>query len=174
VSKPPEHRQGVGHDIQVYGIGAVAVQIMAAYSTDAFVMAYLRFAARYGHPLKLLPDEGSQLMKACKEMEYSWIDVKKTLNQEFCVGFEYDAAPVGGHSQHGVVELSIPEIKKLFDVVFTSVKYKLDVLSYESAFAFVADKLNNFPICTGANFKDLGELDLLTSTPNHLILGRNN
>ncbi len=73
-----------------------------------------------------------------------------------------------------MVELSIAEIKKLFDVVFTSVKYKLDVLSYESAFAFVADKLNNFTICTGANFKDLGELDLLTSTPNHLILGSNN
>jgi hypothetical protein len=62
----------VGHDVQVYGIGAVAVHVMAAYSTDAFVMAYFRFAARYGHPLKLLPDDGSQLLKACKEMDYSW------------------------------------------------------------------------------------------------------
>jgi hypothetical protein len=39
--------------------GAVAVHVMAAYSTDAFVMEYLRFAARYGHPLKLL------LMRGC-------------------------------------------------------------------------------------------------------------
>ncbi len=102
--------------VKVWGVvfkctatGAVAVHVMAAYSTDAFVMAYLRFASRYGHPLKLLPDEGSQLMKACREMEYSWFDVKRTLNQEFCVGFEYDAAPAGGHNQHGAVERSIQE-----------------------------------------------------------------
>jgi hypothetical protein len=145
---------------------------MAAYSTDAFVKAYLRFAARYGHPLKLLPDEGSQLMKACREMEYSWIDVKRTLNQEFYVGSEHDAAPVGGHNQHGAVECSIQEIKKLFDTVFSSLKYKLDILSYESAFAFVSNDLNNMPVCVGANFKDLSELDILT--PNRLILGRNN
>jgi hypothetical protein len=98
--------------------GAIAVHVIAAYSTDAFVMAY--FAARYNHPLKLLPDEGSQLMKACKEMEYSWIDMKKTLDQEFAIGFKYDAAPVDGHSQHGMVERSIAEVKKLFNIVFQS------------------------------------------------------
>jgi hypothetical protein len=152
--------------------GVVAVHIMAAYSTDAFVMTYLRFAARYGHPLKLLPEEGSQLVKACREMEYSWIDVKRTLNQEFCVGFDFDAAPVGGHNQHGAVERSIREIRKLFDVVFLSPKYKLNFLSYKSAFCFIANELNNLPLCVGANFKDLSELDILT--PKRLLLGRNN
>ncbi len=98
--------------------------------------------------------------------------MKQTLNQEFCVGFEHDAAPVGGHNQHGAVERSIQEIKKHFDAVFLSVKYKLDILSYESAFAFVSNDLNNMPLCVGANFKDLSELDILT--PNRLILGRNN
>ncbi len=147
--------------------GAVALHVMAAYSTDAFVMGYLRFATRYGHPLKLLPDKGLQLVKACREMEYSWIDVKKTLSQEFCVGFEFDAAPVGGHNQHGAIEHSIQEIRKLFDTVFLSPKYKLDVLSYESCFAFIANDLNNLPLCLGTNFKDLSELDLLT--PNRLL-----
>jgi hypothetical protein len=36
----------------------------------------------------------------------------------------------------------------------------------------IANDLNNIPICLGSNFKDLGELDLLT--PNRLLLGRNN
>jgi hypothetical protein len=38
--------------------GAVAVYVMASYSTDAFIMAYIRFASRYSHPLKLLPGRG--------------------------------------------------------------------------------------------------------------------
>jgi hypothetical protein len=152
--------------------GGVAVYVMASYSTDAFIMAYIRFAARYGHPLKLLPDEGSQFLKACKDMQYSWIDVKRTLNQEYKVGFDFAAAPVGGHNQHGAVERSIREIRKLFDVVFLCPKYKLDILSFESAFCYVSNELNNFPICQTGDFKDLSELDVLT--PNRLILGRNN
>jgi hypothetical protein len=48
----------------------------------------------------------------------------------------------------------------------------MDILSFESAFCYVANELNNLPICVGANFKDLSELDILT--PNRLLLGRNN
>ncbi len=135
-------------------------------------MAFIRFAARYGHPLKLLPEEGSQLLKVCKDMQYSWIDLKRTLNQEYKVGFDFAAAPVGGHDQHGTVKRSIREIRKLFDIVFLCPKYELDLLSFESAFCFVSNELNNFPICQAPDFKDLSELDVLT--PNRLILGRNN
>ncbi len=102
-------------------------------------------------------------------MQYSWIDVKRTLNQEYKVGFDFAAAPVGGHNQHGAVERSIREIRKLFDVVFLCPKYKLDILSFESAFCYVSNELN---ICQTGDFKDLSELDVLT--PNRLILGRNN
>jgi hypothetical protein len=105
-------------------------------------------------------------------MQYSWIDVKRTLAQEYKVGFDYAAAPVGGHNQHGAVERSIREIRKLFDIVFLCPKYKLDVLSFESAFAYVSNDINNFPICQSPGFKDLAELDILT--PNRLLLGRNN
>ncbi len=48
-------------------------------------------------------------------------------------------------------------------------KYKLDILSYEWAFSFVANDINNFPICTGANFTDLSELDLLRTAPPGLL-----
>ncbi len=48
----------------------------------------------------------------------------------------------------------------------------MDILSFESAFCYVSNELNNLPICIGANFKDLSELDVLT--PNRILLGRNN
>ena len=152
--------------------GAICVHVMTEYSTDAFLMAYMRFSSRFGHPLKLLPDEGSQLIKACKDTNYSWIDITRSINAEFGVGFDYDAAPVGGHNVHGLVERSIREIRRLFDVLFKSPKYKLDILSYETCFSTICNCLNNMPICLGPGFKDLVELDLLT--PNRLILGRNN
>ncbi len=48
----------------------------------------------------------------------------------------------------------------------------MDILSFESAFCYVSNELNNLPVRLGANFKDLSELDVLT--PNRLLLGRNN
>ncbi len=43
--------------------------------------------------MKLFLDEGSQLLKACKEMEISWVDVSKDLNSRYQVGVELEACP---------------------------------------------------------------------------------
>jgi hypothetical protein len=163
--------------VKVWGVvfkdpasGAVFVHAMQKYDTSAFVQAYTRFAARFGHPKKLFPDEGSQLIKACSSMELSWIDVSKTLNSKYGVGVEFEACPVGGHNYHGQVERSIREIKKLFDTVYKGVK--LDLLGFETAFAFLSNELNNLPLCLGNKYRDLDNLDLIT--PNRLIQGRAN
>ena len=150
--------------------GAVFVHAMAKCDTSAFVQAYTRFAARFCHPRKLYPDEGSQLLKACSEMKISWVDVSHTLNSQYQVGVEFDPCPVGGHNYHGQVERSIREIKKLFTSVYRGVK--LDILGYETAFAWVSNELNNLPICLGTRYKNMDNLDLIT--PNRLIQGRSN
>ena len=150
--------------------GAVFVHAMAKCDTSAFVQAYTRFAARFCHPRKLYPDEGSQLLKACSEMQISWVDVSYTLNSQYQVGVEFDPCPVGGHNYHGQVERSIQEVKKLFIAVYRGVK--LDVLGFETAFAWVSNELNNLPICLGSRYKNMDNLDLIT--PNRLIQGRAN
>jgi len=163
--------------VKVWGVvfkdpasGAVFVHAMPKCDTEAFVAAYTRFAARFCHPMKLYPDEGSQLLKACKEMEISWVDVSTTLNARHQVGVEFEPCPVGGHNYHGQVERSIREIKKLFDTVYKGMK--LDIMGYETAFAWISNELNNLPLCLGSKFADLDNLDLLT--PNRLIHGRSN
>jgi hypothetical protein len=50
--------------------------------------------------MKLFPDEGSQLLKTCKEMEISWVDASKDLNSRYQVGVKFTACPVGGHNTH--------------------------------------------------------------------------
>ena len=62
---------------------------MQHYSTPAFLQAYTRFAARYGHPTELRINEGSQLMSACKNMEISIVDIKDNLTAKHQVGVKF-------------------------------------------------------------------------------------
>ena len=163
--------------VKVWGVvfkdpatGAIAVYCMPGYSTECFMQAYTRFAAKHGHPNKLFIDQGSQLVKAAEEMELVIVDVQHQLESKFQVGIEYQVCPVTGHSHHGLVERSIREVKKLFDMIYNPLK--LDIMSYETAFHFIANELNNLPFGLGSKSEDLGSLDLLT--PNRLLLGRNN
>ena len=163
--------------VEVWGVvfkdpttSAVAVHAMQGYDTPSFLQAYTRFASRHGHPAKLFIDEGSQLLKACKKMELSLVDITNTLNSKHQVGIDFEACPVGGHNVQGVVERSIKEIKKLFKLMFSGLK--MDIVSYETAFAYIANELNNLPICLGSKTDDLDHLDLIT--PSRLLLGRNN
>ena len=163
--------------IKVWGVvfkdtasGAIFVLAMDKCDTEAFILAYTRFAARFCHPVKLFPDEGSQLLKACAEMQISWVNVAETLNSRYQVGVEFDSCPVGGHNYHGQVERSIKEVKKLFHTVYKGVK--LDIMGYETAFAWISNELNNLPLCLGSKYRDLDSLDLIT--PNRLIHGRAN
>ena len=163
--------------VKVWGVvfkdpasGAVFVHAMAKCDTSAFIQAYTRFAARFCHPMKLFPDEGSQLLRACGEMEIDWVDVSHTLNSKHQVGVESSPCPVGGHNFHGQVERSIREIKKLLATVYKGVK--LDILSFETAFAWISNELNNLPTCLGSRYRNLDNLDLIT--PNRLIHGRAN
>jgi hypothetical protein len=163
--------------VKVWGVifkdpasGAVFVHAMSKCDTSAFIQAYTRFAARFCHPKKLFPDEGSQLLKACQEMEISWVDVSFTLNSMYKVGVEFTPCPVGGHNFHGQVERSIREVKKLFETVYKGVK--LDLLGFETAFAWISNELNNLPLCLGSRYKNLEMLDLIT--PNRLVHGRAN
>ena len=149
---------------------AVWVTTMAKYDTPSFLMAYTRFTSRFGHPAKLYIDEGSQLVKGCKEMQFNWIDVASSLNATHGTGIDFSTCPVGGHNVHGQVERSILEIKRLFFNVYSGLK--LDILSYETAFAWISNELNNLPICLGSKYINLEHADLIT--PSRLILGRNN
>ena len=149
---------------------AVMVHVMQKYSTDAFLQAFSRFGDRYGYPHKLYIDAGSQLVSACKNTELNWVDVSTALARKSKTGIDFETCPVGGHNAHGAVERSIKEIKKLFLTCFGGLK--LDILSYETAFSFVSNDLNNMPLCIGSKYENLDHIDLIT--PNRLTLGRNN
>jgi len=149
---------------------AISVHVVQRYDTAAFLQAYTRFVSRYGHPFKLFIDEGSQLLKGCKEMKYDLTDLTNTINSKHNVGIVYETCPVGGHNVHGIVERAVKEVRSVFERVYAGLR--LDILSYETAFAWTSAELNNLPICLGSAYKNLDHTDLIT--PSRLLIGRNN
>jgi hypothetical protein len=141
---------------------------MTSYSTDSFIDCYTRFSSRYGHPSYIQIDEGSQLMAAMKKMEISLVDITNTLSTKYSVGIRHSACPVGAHNVQGVVERSIRCVRSLLTKVYKGIR--MDVMAYESGFAWIAAALNNLPICLGSRTHNLDHLDIIT--PSRLILGR--
>ena len=148
--------------------GAVDIRLMEDYTTDSFVLAFIRFSCRFGYPKWVLPDEGSQLVKGCKDMEYSFIDAQHRLSLEY--GVEYTACPVGAHYVHGKVERKIQHVKKSLDICTRN--ERLSTIQWESLMQQIANSVNNAPIGVKNKVENLENLDILT--PNRLLLGRNN
>ena len=148
--------------------GAVDIRVMEDYSTDFFISGFIRFSCRFGYPKFLLPDSGSQLVKGCEDMTYSFTDVKQNLFTDY--GTEFTPCPVGAHYVHGKVERKIQEVKK--SVAIRIHNERLSILQWETLMQQIANSINNHPIGLRYFSYDLDNLDLIT--PNRLILGRNN
>ena len=150
--------------------GAISVHTMSNYSADAFVTAFTRFAHIRGFPAKIFIDPGSQLKSACEGIEISIADITNTINGKYGTGIIHEVSPTAAHNYQGCVERSIKEVKKIFKMTFDGLK--MDVLHYETAFSYVANEINNLPICMKSRVSDLGNVDLIT--PSRLLHGRNN
>ena len=128
---------------------------MDDYSTSAFLLAFIRFSSVYGYPKYLLPDEGSQLIKGCKTMQISFVDIQHKLNIEY--GIQFESCPVGGH-MHGKVERKIRQVQ--------------ESMKWETLGDQIANNVNNPPLASINVSAELEHLDILT--PDRLLLGRNN
>ena len=148
--------------------GAIDIRVMDDYSTESVVLAFIRFSCRFGYPKYVLPDAGSQLIKSCQDMRYSYTDLKQKLSTDY--GVQFTPCPVGAHYVHGKVERKIREVKKSINTHVQN--ERLSVLQWESLMQQIANSINNLPIGLNNKTEDLENLDLIT--PNRLILGRNN
>ena len=148
--------------------GAVDCKVMEDYSTNAFVLAFIRFSCRNGYPMKLLTDSGSQLIKGCADMILNFSSLKNKLSIEYGVSFE--KCPVGAHYYHGKVERKIRQIQSSMKKELCH--HRLSIIQWETLGHQVSNSINNLPIGLGNKVDSLENLDILT--PNRLLLGRNN
>ena len=52
--------------------GVGDIKVMEDYSTTSFFLGFIRFACKVGYPKMLMPDEGNQLIKGCKDMQINF------------------------------------------------------------------------------------------------------
>ena len=149
--------------------GAVNIKVMENYSTNAFLLGFIRFSCCVGYPKMLLPDEGSQLVKGCKEIQLTFCDIKHRLNTEY--GIEFETCPVGGHNMHGKVERKIQHVKSAMSNKQLE-NERLSVIQWETIGDQIANCVNDTPLALKHITQDVEQMDLLT--PNRLMLGRNN
>ena len=89
-----------------------------------------------------MPDAGSQLLKTCEDMRYSFTDVKQKLAFEYDV--DYSPCPVGAHYVHGKVERKIQEVKKSVNICVQN--ERLSHIQWETLMHQIANSINNLPI----------------------------
>ena len=120
----------------------------------------LAFTCRFGYLKRLLPDEGSQLVKACKNMIISFSTIQHKLEVE-------NEVELGAHYVHGKVERKIQQIKRSFLKELDN--RRLSVMQWETLGLQIANSINNLPIGIQNKTEDIENLDI--PTPNRLILG---
>ena len=146
---------------------AVKIKSMDDYTTTSFIQATTRFAADHGFPKRIMCDEGSQLIKGCKEMKLNLLDLQHQLSRS---RVDFQVCPVQGHNMNGKVERKIREINNSIEKTLQN--QRLSMLQWETLAASIANQINNLPLAIGDVIGDLECLDLIT--PNRLMLGRNN
>ena len=147
---------------------AVDCRIMESYDTESFILAFVRFSCRFGYPKLLMPDEGSQLVRGCKDMVMSFADIAQKLSIEY--GVEFRPCPVAAHYMHGKVERKIQHVKRSLEKTLHN--DRISILQWETLVQQISNSINNLPIGLGNKSDSLEHLDVIT--PNRLILGRNN
>ena len=145
----------------------INIKVMEDSGTAAFVKSFIRFSCEVGYSQKLLPDEGSQLVKGCEAMQLCFKDIKDQLYQDHAV--EFKTCPVGGHNMHGRVERKIRQVKESLK---TMIEMKCSVLEWETLGYQIAICINDLPIASRNTSAELETVELIT--PNRLRLGRNN
>ena len=125
--------------------GAIDIRAMEDYSIDSVVAAYIRLACRYGYLKYVLPDAGSQLVKSCEDMKYSFTDTKNRLFTEYDVDFR--TCPV-----HGKVERKIKEVKK--SVQINVKNERLSLIQWETLMHQISNSINN--VCFDNGMLSLG------------------
>ena len=100
-------------------------------------------------------DEGSQLVKGCKEMNLNLLDLQHQLIK---TKVDFQVCPVQGHNMKGKVERKIQEINHSIEKSLNN--QRLSILQWETLTASIANQINNLPLAIGDVTGDFECLDL--------------
>ena len=148
--------------------GAVHLDVVSDYSTNAVLMSLRRFGSLRGWPGVLQSDPGSQLESASGKLENWW----STFGESLCTlagskNFEWKLSPADSPWRQGKAERRIGVVKKLIRLSVGDTR--LSPLELQTILMEICNICNERPIGLSKPRED-GSYTVLT--PNHLLLGR--
>ena len=148
--------------------GAVHLDVVSDYSTNAVLMSLRRFGCIRGWPGVIQSDPGSQLESASGKLENWWLSFGKSLGTlAGSKNFEWKLSPADSPWRQGKAERRIGVVKKLLRLSVGDTR--LSPLEFQTVLMEVANICNERPIGLSKP-RDDGSYTVLT--PNHLLLGR--
>ena len=148
--------------------GAVYIDILQDYSTNAVVTTLRRFGSLRGWPGVICSDPGSQLVSASGKLDSWWKDMEDSL-RTFGSGknFKWEVSPPDSSWRQGKAERRIGIVKKLINLSVGD--SRLTPVELQTVFMEMADICNERPIGLSKPRED-GTYFLIT--PNQLLMGR--
>ncbi|XP_045487974.1 uncharacterized protein LOC123689933 [Pieris rapae] len=146
---------------------AVHIEIVPSLTTDSTIMALRRFAARRGMPKVIYSDNGTNFVKANKEIQTAIAELKKeeVVTEAEKVGVQWKFIPPGAPNMGGAWERLVRSIKVALDVTLKERIPREEVL--HTLLLEAEHMVNSRPI---TNLADNSEEEALT--PNHFLIGR--
>ena len=167
---------GVRKPMKAYGVvfcclSTKAVKILATtgYSTEQFLVCYLKFVGNQGAPAVVLSDHGSQLVSAARKLSDPGakdIDWGRVVSLSSRSGTKWIFSEKGCPWRNGSAEATVKLAKETLAHQLQS-QQSLDWSELDSTFCQVADIINNRPLGVFHSEEDYHQI-----CPNDLLLGR--
>ena len=148
--------------------GAVHLDVVSDYSTNAVLLTLRRFGSLRGWPREIRSDPGSQLESASGKMEDWWSFFGESLQTlGGTKNFEWKLSPPDCPWRQGKAERRIGIVKQLIRISVGDTR--VTPLELQTILMEVSNICNERPIGLSKPRED-GTYTVLT--PNHLLLGR--
>ena len=144
---------------------AIHLEVLTSLSTDSFICALRRFAARRGNVKSVRCDNGTNFVGASRELRTAIKEWNKTHVEKWCqqrnIEWKFNT-PLASH-QGGIWEREIRTVKKVLASVLNEQPIKLTDEALSTLICEVENILNNRPLTAISD--DPNDLEPLT--PNH-------
>ena len=154
--------------------GALHTEVVHAYSTAAFLLAFDHYTSVRGYPTKVYSDKGSQFTSSGNVVafgtEKTWGEVEEAGARQ---GTTWEFAPAGAQHRNGLAEARVKAVKVTFNQTLSSTiisgKPTLNFAELQSFLSQVANIVNDRPLFV----KELREDEpIVPITVNQLLIGK--
>ncbi|PFX31433.1 hypothetical protein AWC38_SpisGene3710 [Stylophora pistillata] len=152
---------------------AIHLELVTDKTSDAFLMAFRRFACLRGYPSVCWSDHGTHLVGAqgyLRETTQNWDfpKIKSVLSDKFGCEFRWEWNPPHASHQNGVVETLIKSVRQALNATCKNQAYSEEQWrTFLSEVTFLVNGRPLYPISD-----DIWEVPPIT--PNDLLLGHHN